>query len=109
MEALPSGAKVILANHYPLYFDESYRAKRLRSLRGIEELRRWVGGHPSVALYLHGHLHRNWVLNVEGGGRTVTHVNSASSTQIPRAGGSSAFHRILLDGSEFRVEPQALE
>ena len=108
MEALPSGAKVILANHYPLYFQEPYGYRRLHSLHGIEEVRRWVGGHP-VALYLHGHLHRNWVLKVESGSRVVTHVNSASSTQIPRAGGSSAFHRILLDGSEFRVEPQALD
>ena len=108
MGTLPPDAKVILANHYPLYFQEPYGYRRLHSLRGMEEVRRWVGAHP-VALYLHGHLHHNWVLKVEGGGRAVIHVNSASSTQIPRAGRSSGFHRILLDGSEFRVEPQALD
>ena len=73
-------------------------------MRGIGAVRRWVANHP-IELYLHGHLHINWVRKVTRHGHTCTHVNSASSTQ-KSSGRRSAFHRIELSGSEYEVFPE---
>jgi hypothetical protein len=39
----------------------------------------------------------------------LTAVNSASSTQRPRPQDPSAFHRIVLSGPDFHIEPLRVE
>ena len=108
LAGLPPGARVIVANHYPVFFPPPHRYKASHDLANQGAVRAWLLSQP-VRLYLHGHIHRNWVCAVDGRNGPLTAVNSASSTQRPRPGDPSAFHRIVLDGAEFRVEPQRLE
>jgi 3',5'-cyclic AMP phosphodiesterase CpdA len=102
------GLKPILANHFPLYFMPPFGYRAHHELQEIETVRDWLNGH-GVELYLHGHIHRNWVLAVTENGRTSTHVNSASSTRLPRREDRSAFHRIVLSGDQFEVQPLPLD
>lgn len=105
---LPSGCKPIVANHFPLYFMPPYRFKPHHELTNLEPVRDWLNG-QGVELYLHGHIHRNWVLAVKENGQASTHVNSASTTRVPRPEDRSAFHRIVLSGGEFEVQPLGLD
>lgn len=109
LTALPSGSRVILANHFPLYFKKPYHFKKFHELRDIEFIRTWVARHQSIELYLHGHLHFNWVLQAGEGGHMITQVNSASSTRIPHPNDASHFHRILLKPEGFEIQPLSFE
>ena len=104
---LPAGTKVILANHYPVHFAPPHRYNPHHDLENWEQVQLWLGKRD-ISLYLHGHVHANWVLELNEGGRRQTHVNSASSTRVPRPGQSSVFHRIVLSGQDWEVEPMAL-
>ncbi len=104
----PAETRLIVANHFPLYFMPPHSFRRYHELRNIGVARRWVAAH-GVALYLHGHIHNNWVLEISEDGRVCHHVNSASSTRVPRPGESSAFHRILLSGAEYEIQPMTLD
>lgn len=104
----PTGSQLIVANHYPVFFPSGYSQAPGHGLVNHEMVREWLLNHP-VRLYLHGHVHQNWVLTVEGSHGSLTAVNSAASSARPRGAGVSSFHRIVLDGGEFRVEPQHLE
>jgi 3',5'-cyclic AMP phosphodiesterase CpdA len=108
LAGLPAGARVIVANHYPVFFPPPHRYKASHDLRNQAAVREWLLAQP-VRLYLHGQIHHNWVLTVEGRHGPLTAVNSASSTQRPRPQDPSAFHRIVLDGLDFRIEPLRLE
>lgn len=108
MAGLPAGARVIVANHYPVFFPAPHRYKRSHDLVNQEAVADWLLNHP-VRLYLHGHIHHNWVHTVDGRHGPLTVVNSASSTQRPRPFESSAFHRIVLDGPSFHVDAHALD
>jgi 3',5'-cyclic AMP phosphodiesterase CpdA len=105
---LPAGARVVLANHYPLYLPPPLRYRRLHDLRNLDAVRRWVSRTP-IELYLHGHTHWNWVLRVENGGRPLTLVNSASTTRLRHPGEPSDFHRIVLGAGEPLIEPLSLD
>lgn len=114
MAGLPTGARVIVANHYPAFYPPPHHYRADHDLLNKDEVADWLLGHPAVTLYLHGHIHHNWRMVVpRPGGPSLTVVNSASSTQIPRPGDTSAFHRIVLEDSAlgdggFRVEPLVL-
>ena len=108
LAGLPGNARVVLANHYPLHFEPPDRYSRAHDLEDNESLQRWVAGR-NIELYLHGHVHRNWVLRPVQSGRPCIHVNSASSTRLPRPGDVSAFHRIVLSGGEPEIQPIALD
>lgn len=108
LAALPAGARVILANHYPVFFPPPHRYRRNHDLRNQDEVERWILRQP-IQLYLHGHVHHNWTLTVAGSHGPITVVNSASSTRVLRPGERSSFHRIVLEGESFRVEPLPLE
>lgn len=108
LAALPAGARVILANHYPVFFPPPHRYHRNHDLRNQDEVERWILRQP-IALYLHGHVHHNWILTVAGSHGPITVVNSASSTRVLRPGERSSFHRIVLEGDGFRVEPMSLD
>lgn len=105
---LPQGARVIIANHYPVFFPPPHRYRPRHDLRNQMEVADWLQRQP-VDLYLHGHVHHNWVMTLPGRQRTLTVVNSASSTQLPPPGAPSAFHRILLEREGFQVQPLRLE
>jgi 3',5'-cyclic AMP phosphodiesterase CpdA len=108
LAGLPPGAQVIVANHYPVFFPPPHRYKTFHDLSNQDAVRAWLLEHP-VRLYLHGHIHHNWVHTVPGRHGPLTAVNSASSTQLPRPGDASAFHRIVLEGPAFRIEPQRFD
>ena len=108
LASLPFGARVIVANHYPAFFPRPHRYLPSHDLSNNRAVTKWLLRQP-VRLYLHGHIHHNWVHTVTGDHGELTLVNSASSTQRPRTGDASAFHRIVLDGGEARIEPLRLE
>lgn len=104
----PPGSRLIVANHYPVFFPSGHAHAPAHGLVNQETVRAWLLNHP-VRLYLHGHVHQNWVLTVEGSHGPITVVNSAASTARPGGAGVSSFHRIVLDDGDFRVEPQQLD
>lgn len=106
LSSLPPGARVLLANHYPIAFPDGYRVHAQHELDNLAAVRDWVRAQP-IALYLHGHIHRNWVLP-GGGAHGLRVVNSASSTQVPGKGQRSAFHRLHLSNDGCEIEPLAL-
>jgi len=108
LATLPPGARVIVVNHYPVFFPPPHRYRAHHDLRNQAAVADWLLSRP-VRLYLHGHVHHNWVHTVAGRHGPLTAVNSASSTQQPRPDDPSAFHRIVLDGPGFRIEPQRLD
>jgi len=104
MGTLPNQAKVIVANHYPVFFYRGFHYIASHDLKNQIQVRKWLRTHP-VSLYLHGHIHRNWVLPVKGTDPPMTVVNSAASAQLRRAGAKvSDFHRITLAGGQAHIE-----
>jgi 3',5'-cyclic AMP phosphodiesterase CpdA len=95
LATLPPGARVVLVNHYPLHFPETYHPHTLHELINLEDVRAWFARQP-IELYLHGHVHRNWVVARSGDHGPQWLVNSAASTQMPHHHEHSSFHRILL-------------
>ncbi len=108
LAGLPADARVIVANHYAAFFPPPHRYRPSHDLANQDTVTQWLLRQP-VRLYLHGHIHHNWVHTVTGDHGALTAVNSASSTQRPRPGDASAFHRIVLDGAEARIEPLRLQ
>jgi len=61
-EQIPSQDFVIMLNHYPLYPPHSLKEKH-RKLKRAYSLQKVLKEHPNVRLYLHGHNHKNKVIN----------------------------------------------
>jgi 3',5'-cyclic AMP phosphodiesterase CpdA len=95
LAGLPAGARVVVANHYPVLFPPHYRVRPRHELVNLAAVRAWVVRNP-IDLYLHGHDHRNWTVRLDRPGRPLLAVNSASSTQVPGRHQGSAFHVIQL-------------
>ena len=95
LASLPKGARVVLVNHYPLHFPDWHPPRTLHELINLADVQAWFARQP-IELYLHGHVHHNWVITKEGERGIQRLVNSASSTQVPRRHDRSSFHRILL-------------
>lgn len=109
LAGLPTDARVVLANHYPLAFPEDYRVRTRHELLNLSEVQAWLANQP-IELYLHGHVHRNWVISRRGAFGTQWFVNSASSTQVPGRHSRSSFHRIHLpEQGPPVIEPLAAE
>ncbi|MEE8554608.1 MAG: metallophosphoesterase family protein [bacterium] len=108
LAGLPAGARVAIANHYPVLSPPDYPSPHLHDLDNREEVLQWLLAHP-IELYLHGHVHRNWVMTLEEGMRPLTVVNSASTTRLPRPGDPSALHRIELTEAGAEVFPLHLD
>jgi len=108
LAGLPAGAQVIVANHYPAFFPPPHRHVRSHGLANQRAVTEWLLRQP-VRLYLHGHIHQNWVHTVNGAHGPLTSVNSASSTQRPRQKDRSAFHRVVLEDNHARIEPLRVE
>jgi len=106
LSELPDDAKVVLANHYPLWFPEGWQVKARHELHNLLPVQAWVQRQPKIRAYLHGHVHRNWHLTIPRDKMPALEaVNSASSTEVLRPGKTSSFHRIVLDGETISVEP----
>lgn len=105
---LPPGARVIVANHYPVATPTEHPSPHLHDLVNREEVLAWLQSHP-VTLYLHGHVHHNWTMTLPGLNGGLRIVNSASTTRVPRPTDRSAFHRITLRGTDAEIEPMRLE
>ncbi|MEC7466770.1 MAG: metallophosphoesterase, partial [SAR324 cluster bacterium] len=100
----------LLVNHYPISFPNSWNPDPHHELSNLEAVREWVLGHPQIRLYLHGHIHRNWILNSPRGDDTeLVSVNSAASSQLLKPGQQSSFHQIQIEGNEFEIKPVLLE
>ncbi len=108
LEGLAPDARVIVANHYPLYFPPPHRFQRSHDLRNLEPVQEWMRTR-AIDLYLHGHRHWNWVLHVGDRVRPLTIVNSASTTRTPHPGEPSDFHRIELGAEGAQVVPLRLD
>ncbi|HEX7925986.1 MAG TPA: metallophosphoesterase [bacterium] len=108
LASLPKGARVVITNHYPLHFPPEYHVQALHELENLAQVREWIARQP-VELYLHGHVHRNWTVTQPGTLGPQVFVNSASSSQVPRQGQRSSFHRILLpDEGPPVIEPMVV-
>lgn len=100
----------LLVNHYPISFPNSWDPDPHHELSNLEAVREWVLGHPQIRLYLHGHIHRNWILNSPREDDTeLVSVNSAASSQLLKPGQQSSFHQIQIEGNEFEIKPILLE
>ncbi len=108
LAGLPADARVAIANHYPVLSPPEHPSPHLHDLDNREEVLQWLLSHP-VELYLHGHVHRNWVMTLEEGMRPLTMVNSASTTRLPRPDDPSALHRIELTEGGAEVFPLRLD
>ena len=96
LASLPSGARVVLTNHYPLHFPDYHHPHAFHELENLAEVRAWIARQP-IEVYLHGHVHHNWVIPQPGAGLIQQFVNSAASSQIPSHRDHSSFHRIRLN------------
>lgn len=130
LAGLPEGARVILANHYPVVFPNSFWPGVYHQLRNLDAVRAWMQRQP-IEVLLHGHIHQPWVIAPAGdlnarpspspanpahvsppGPGVRLSVNSASSSQRVRRAGDPAFHRLTLPlepGAPVRVEVLAVE
>lgn len=127
LQGLPKHARVIIACHYPAIFPPPHSYNSNHDLLNGPAVADWLLSHP-VHLYLHGHVHHNWLVEVprgashgaphdsaqsnnkdgskaKGAQENLTLVNSASTTQIPKPGQKSAFHRIELRAEGHQVFP----
>jgi len=109
LAGLPADARVIVANHYPLLAPPEHPSPYLHDLENREQALAWLRSH-AVDFYLHGHVHHNWIMELEGGLRPTRMVNSAATTRIPRPTDRSAFHRLrLYEDGRMEIEPMKLE
>lgn len=93
LEKIPEDHRVILVNHYPFFQND----KTKRTLQRGDALEKLIRGHyPKIALYLHGHTHRNISADLRPN-RLPIILDSGCSTQVK--GGSWN----LLDLSESKL------
>lgn len=60
LQAMPKDAKIILANHFPLFDQESPR----KSLKRSNSLRTLILKYPQIVFYLHGHTHAHCIADL---------------------------------------------
>ena len=98
--------RFIIVNHYPLTFPEGWKFEKSHELYNLVPVRNWILRHPQIRLYLHGHIHENWLHRLSrDSGPELLLVNSASSTSKLSPGQKSSFHRIDLDDDDVIVSP----
>ena len=60
LQTLPKDAKIILANHFPFFLNDSPRRHLVRG----DDLKKLIEKWPNIHLYLHGHTHRHCIADV---------------------------------------------
>ncbi|MDH4120151.1 MAG: metallophosphoesterase [Deltaproteobacteria bacterium] len=107
LATLPPKSKLVVANHYPLLFPGHYQPRPNHELVNISEALDWVGKNP-VQAYLHGHVHRSWVVYQGVPKGVITHVNSGASAITPTFGNFPAYHILDMDDDDLTVTPKVL-
>ena len=102
----PDQTNFIVVNHYPLTFPEDWKFDRSHELYNLVPVRNWILQNPQIRLYLHGHIHLNWVHRLpRDSAPELLLVNSAASCSKLYNGQSSSFHQIVLEDSKVKVNP----
>ena len=87
--------KFIIVNHYPLTFPINWKFDHSHELYNLLPVQKWILRFPQIRLYLHGHIHKNWVHNLSReSDKELLLVNSAASSAKPFPGQRSSFHQI---------------
>ena len=106
IQNLSDKTKFIIANHFPLTFPEGWKIDRSHELYNLVPVRNWILQNPQIRLYLHGHIHTNWVHSLSRDlAPDLTLVNSAASCSKLYTGQSSSFHQIVLEDNNVKVKP----
>ena len=96
----------IVVNHFPLTFPEDWKFDRSHELYNLVPVRNWILQNPPIRLYLHGHIHLNWVHRLPRvSAPELLLVNSAASCSKLYKGQSSSFHQIVVEDSNVKVNP----
>ncbi len=106
IQNLSDKTKFIIANHFPLTFPEGWKIDRSHELYNLVPVRNWILQNPQIRLYLHGHIHTNWVHSLSRDlAPDLTLVNSAASCSKLYTGQISSFHQIVLEDNNVKVKP----
>jgi len=106
LESCPEQTKFIIVNHYPLTFPEGWNYDRFHELYNLVPVRDWILRHPQIRLYLHGHIHKNWIHHLpRDSGPELLLLNSAASSSKLHSEQKSSFHQIDLYEDNVRVSP----
>ena len=106
LQSYPAKTKFIIVNHYPLSFPEGWKSDNLHELCNLVPVKNWILRHSQIRLYLHGHIHKNWLHRMQReNGPELLLLNSAASTSTLKSGQESSFHQIDLYGDNVKVSP----
>ena len=106
IQKVPDHTKCIVVNHYPLTFPEGWRLDKFHELYNLVPVRNWILQTPQIRLYLHGHIHTNWVHHLRrDSAPDLLLVNSAASCSKLYSGQRSSFHQIVLEEKNVKVNP----
>ena len=106
LQSYTAKTKFIIVNHYPLSFPEGWKSDNLHELYNLVPVRNWILRHSQIRLYLHGHIHKNWLHRMPRDyGPELLLLNSAASTSTLQSGQESSFHQIDLYGDNVQVSP----
>ena len=106
LQNFPDQTNFIVVNHYPLTFPEDWKFDRSHELYNLVPVRNWILQNSQIRLYLHGHIHLNWVHRLpRDSAPELLLVNSAASCSKLYNGQSSSFHQIVLEDSKVKVNP----
>ena len=106
IKSFPKNTRFIIVNHYPLTFPTGWKFDQFHELYNLVPVRKWILSQPQIRIYLHGHIHMNWVHNIRRySDPELILVNSASSSSIPYKGQRSSFHQIELEEDNLDIKP----
>ena len=106
IQNLPEHTKFLVVNHFPLTFPEDWKFDRFHELYNLVPVRNWILRNPQIRLYLHGHIHTNWVHRLtRDSAPELLLVNSAASCSKLHEGQCSSFHQIILEDNNVKVNP----
>ncbi len=100
LKALPPNQKVILANHFPFFCNDSPRKKLIRG----PHLRALIERFPQIRCYIHGHTHRHCIADLRESGLPI--VLDSGSTSHQKKG---SWNLIELSETGCTVQPYYLE
>lgn len=107
IQSQPVHTRFVLVNHYPLWFPPNHPPRVAHELHNLAQVLHWVKQQSQIEIYLHGHIHANWIHQMNRETTPLYFINSASSTSTAQAKPphKSAFHRIHLESSQIQIEP----
>ncbi len=96
LSEIPSHHNLILANHFPIFSNESSRKSLIRK----EALKKLIERFPKIRLFLHGHTHRHCIADLRSSNLPIF-LDSGSTAQ--KAGGTWNLIDIIPSGCEVKV------